>query len=160
MTIRGMLYCMASQVFGGATNATMASNSTTATRPANNSQSASESGLLATLPGPDACETDAGENCQPLAAKIAYDHATIDATSHTAATVPRVSIDPALNSSVTPATQIPHKVAETMKLVRQSCPRRHSAIHHPEKASKGRTTEPFLISSMVGIRFSPSVTTK
>src|ERR1700738_461275 len=99
MITRGMLYCIASQVFGGATNATMASNNRTAVSPANNSQSAVESGLPATLAGWDACEPDAGGKCRPFAATIANDHARIDAANHIAATAPRVSMDPALNSS-------------------------------------------------------------
>src|ERR1700730_1090000 len=148
MTTRGMLYCMASQVLGGATSATTPSNNTTALRPANNSQSAGESGSLATLAGSGACAPDAGEKRRPFAAKIANDQARIDANNHAAATAPRASNDPALNSSVVAATQIPHKVAETMKLVRQSCPRRQSAVQHPEKARKGRITELLVISSI------------
>src|ERR1700732_865823 len=149
MTTRGMLYCMASQVLGGATNATTLSNKTTAIRPANNSQSAAESVSRATLAGSDACAPDAGEKRRPFAGEIANHQARIDATSHTAATAPRVSNDPALSTSVVAATQIPHKVAETMKLVRQSFPRRHSAVQHPEKARKGRITELLLRSSIV-----------
>jgi hypothetical protein len=132
---------------------TMASNNTTAVSPANDSQSAVESDLLGTLAGLDACEPDAGGKCRPFAAKIANDHARIDAASHTAATAPRVSMDPALNISVVAATQMPHKVAETMKLVRQACPRRSRAIQHPEKARNGRITELLLISSIVDLGF-------
>jgi hypothetical protein len=131
----------------------MASNNTTAVSPANDSQSAVESDLLGTLAGLDACEPDAGGKCRPFAAKIANEHARIDAASQTAATAPRVSTVPAPNSSVVAATQIPRKVAETMKLVRQSCPRCHRAIQHPEKARNGRITELLLMSSIVDLRF-------
>src|ERR1700722_11870557 len=141
MITRGMVYCMASQVFGGATNATMASSNTMTLRPANNRQSARASGSLALPAGSDAGvpDEDARKSRRSFAPENANHQARIEAANHTAATAPRVSRDPALNSSVVTATQIPHKVAETMKLARQSCPRRHSAAQHPAKARKGRT---------------------
>ncbi len=148
---RGMLYCMASQVLGGAAKATIASKDTTANRPANRNQSAVERGLLGRLAVLDSGELDAGERRRRLAANSANDHARIDATSQTPATPPRVSREPTLSSSVVAATQIPHKVAETRKLVRQSCPRRHRATQHPEKARKGRRTEVLLKGSTMDL---------
>jgi hypothetical protein len=145
---------MASQVFGGATNATNnGKQQHDGCQPGQQQPICVESDLLGTLAGLDACEPDAGGKCRPFAAKIANDHARIDAASHAAATAPRVSMDPALNISVVAATQMPHKVAETMKLVRQACPRRSRAIQHPEKARNGRITELLLISSIVDLGF-------
>jgi len=146
-----MLYCMASQVSGGATNATMASSSTMAIKPASNSRSASRRGVSGALAGVEDCGLDAGETRRPFQGSSANDHARIDATSHIAATAARVSNDAALRSSVVTATQTPHRVAEMMKLVRQSRPRRRRAIQLPEKARNGRITELLRRSSILGL---------
>jgi hypothetical protein len=144
MMIRGMVYCMASQVFGGATNATIASSSRITLSPVSSSQSASASDSAAALSVSNPSEPDAEESCPLFAAETAKHHAATDAIAHAAATAPRVKMDPELNSSVMAATQTPDNVADAMKLVRQSCPRRHNAVQHPANARKGRIAEQLL----------------
>ena len=146
---------MASQVSGGATKAITASSDTMANKPAKSSQSAEGNGLLAALEGMGAGDPDVAETCWFFPANSAKDHARIDAASQAAATAPRVRSEPTLRSSVVTAIQTPHNVAETRKLVRQSCPRRRRASQEPEKARKGRRTEVLLISSMMDCQHDP-----
>src|SRR6266404_3695030 len=139
ITTRGMLYCMASHVSGGAKKATIASRRSMTPRPASSAPSRRESRSSTTCA--DSRRLDGGcEDSRGLDRVITNVQARMHARSQLEATAPRVNSDLKLSSSVVATTQTPHKAPAMRKLARHSFMPRQKAVQHPKKANKGSST--------------------